>query len=108
MSEVCVVLQTLCVCMCVCVVLMQRTVVILPRCPFVDGTAGIGIRLSVVVSMLAAGHPSASPGLARVCHMMPSVSLAHTRTVGCVAEVVAVSLCVVCMLIHTVFVLKSQ
>ncbi|XP_029995938.1 PRELI domain-containing protein 1, mitochondrial-like isoform X1 [Sphaeramia orbicularis] len=50
-------------------------VVILSHCPCVDGTAGIGIRLSVMVSMLAAGHPSAIPGLARGCHMMPYMSL---------------------------------
>lgn len=38
-------------------------VVILSHCSFVDGTAGIGIRLSVVVSIVAVGHPSAIPGL---------------------------------------------
>lgn len=37
---------------------------ILSHCPFVDGTAEIGIRLSVAVSMLAA------PGPSQGCHMM--------------------------------------
>ena len=65
-SEVCVVLQTVCCADAAYCRLKGHspTVVILSHCPFVDGTAGIGIRLSVVVSMLAAGHPSAIPGLA--------------------------------------------
>lgn len=40
-------------------------VVILFHSRSVDGIAGLGIRLSVVVSMLAVGRPSAIPGLAQ-------------------------------------------
>lgn len=36
---------------------------ILSHCSFVDGTAGIGIRLNVVVSIVAEVHPSATPDL---------------------------------------------
>lgn len=80
-SEVCVVLQSLrCADPALCCLKGHSPiVVILSHCPFVDGTAGIGIMLSVVVSMLAAGHPSAIPGLARVCHMMPYSILAFTQ-----------------------------
>lgn len=54
--------------------------VVLSNCPFVDGTAGIGIRLSVVVSMLGGGHLSDTPGL------NPGVShdaIHEPQTVGC-------------------------
>lgn len=64
-TKVCVVLQAVCCADAAYCCLKGRfpIVVILSHCSFVDVTAGIGIRLSVVVSIVAVGHPSAIPGL---------------------------------------------
>lgn len=66
-SEICVVGQAVChadAAHC-CLRGHSPFVVILSHSRSFDAIAGLGIRLSVVVSMLAMGHPSAIPGLAQ-------------------------------------------
>lgn len=57
-------------------------VVIVSHCPFVDDTAGIGIRLNVLVSIISVWHPSVIPGLGQGYHMAPCSSVAKPVAVS--------------------------
>lgn len=56
--------------------------VIVSHCPFVDDTAGIGITLNILVSIISVWHPSFILGLGQGYHMVPCWSVADVVTVS--------------------------